>query len=85
MRLVGQAYPNLLRSLTVDRRDLGCLIHITYIPPANVSIYIVAVMDCFSRRTLSWRLSITMDTHFCVEALKEAIEYYGCPELFNTD
>ena len=48
-------------------------------------VYLVAVMDWFSRRVLSWRLSITMETDFCVEALREATELYGQPEIFNTD
>lgn len=52
---------------------------------ANGFVYLVAVMDWYSRRVLSWRVSTTMDTRFCVEALEEAIENYGCPEIFNTD
>lgn len=48
-------------------------------------VYLVAVMDWYSRKLLSWRVSTTMDTSFCVEALEEAIKKYGCPEIFNTD
>ena len=48
-------------------------------------VYLVAVMDWYSRRVLSWRLSNTLDAHFCVDALEEAIERYGAPEIFNTD
>jgi putative transposase len=48
-------------------------------------VYLVAVMDWYSRKVLSWRVSNTLDTRFCVEALEEAIETYGCPEIFNTD
>lgn len=48
-------------------------------------VYLVAVMDWYSRKVLSWRISTTMDTSFCVEALEEAIESFGCPEIFNTD
>ena len=48
-------------------------------------VYLVAIMDWYSRRVLSWKLSTTMDTDFCIDALKEAIERYGCPEIFNTD
>ncbi len=48
-------------------------------------VYLVVIMDWYSRRVLSWRVSTTMDTAFCVEALEEAIERNGCPEIFNTD
>ena len=48
-------------------------------------VYLVAVMDWFSRRVLAWRVSITMETDFCVEALREAMERHGRPEIFNTD
>jgi putative transposase len=48
-------------------------------------MYLVAVMDWHSRKVLSWRLSNTMEADFCIEALEEAIERYGCPEIFNTD
>ena len=48
-------------------------------------VYLVAIMDWYSRRVLSWKLSTTIDTDFCIDALKEAIERYGCPEIFNTD
>ena len=58
---------------------------ITYIPMAKGFVYLVAVMDWFSRRVLSWRLSIAMETNFCFEALVEAIERYGQPDIFNTD
>lgn len=54
-------------------------------PMAKGFIYLVAVMDWYSRRVLSWRVSTTMDTSFCVDALEEAIEQFGCPEIFNTD
>ena len=58
---------------------------ITYIPLAKGFVYLVAVMDWFSRRVLAWRLSIGMETDFCVEALQEAMDRYGQPEIFNTD
>jgi putative transposase len=48
-------------------------------------VYLAAVLDWFSRRVLAWRLSITMDTSFCIEALEEAMRIYGRPEIFNTD
>ena len=57
----------------------------TYIPMSHGFLYLVAIMDWYSRRVLSWRLSNTMDADFCVEALQQAIEQYGCPAIFNTD
>jgi putative transposase len=80
-----KVYPYLLRGLTVDRPHQVWCADITYIPMAKGFVYLVAVMDWFSRRVLSWRLSITMETDFCVEALREATETYGPPEIFNTD
>jgi len=58
---------------------------ITYIPMARGFVYLAAVVDWFTRRVLSWRLSITMDVHFCLEAVEEALERHGRPEVFNTD
>ena len=78
-------YPYLSRGLTIDRPNQVWCADITYIPMAKGFVYLVAVMDWFSRRVLSWRLSITMETDFCVEALTEAMERYGQPEIFNTD
>ena len=78
-------YPYLLRGLTIDRPNQVWCADITYIPMAKGFVYLVAVMDWFSRRVLSWRVSITMETDFCVEALTEAMERYGRPEIFNTD
>ena len=80
-----KVYPYLLRGLMIDRPNQVWCADITYIPMAKGFVYLVAVMDWFSRRVLSWRLSITMDTDFCVEALTEAMERYGQPEIFNTD
>lgn len=80
-----KVYPYLLRGLTIDRPNQVWCADITYIPMAKGFVYLVAVMDWFSRRVLSWRLSITMETDFCVEALREAMERYGQPEIFNTD
>ena len=80
-----KVYPYLLRGLTIDRSNQVWCADITYIPMAKGFVYLVAVMDWFSRRVLSWRLSITMETDFCVEALTEAMERYGQPEIFNTD
>ena len=78
-------YPYLLRGLTIDRPNQVFAMDITYIPMARGFVYLVAVLDWYSRRVLSWRVSITMDVHFCVEALEEAIERFGPPEIVNTD
>ena len=80
-----KVHPYLLRGLTIDRPNQVWCADITYIPMAKGFVYLVAVMDWFSRRVLSWRLSITMETDFCVEALREATELHGQPEIFNTD
>src|SRR3712207_3467860 len=58
---------------------------ITYIPMARGFVYLAAVVDWFSRRVLAWRLSITLEAAFCIEAVEEALARYGCPEIFNTD
>lgn len=80
-----KVYPYLLKGLTIDRPNQVWSTDITFIPMAKGFVYLVAVMDWYSRRVLSWRVSTTMDTAFCVEALEEAIERYGCPDIFNTD
>jgi len=58
---------------------------ITYIPMARGFVYLAAVVDWFSRRVLSWRLSITLETEFCLDAVNEALARHGKPEIFNTD
>ena len=78
-------YPYLLRNLAVERIHQVWSCDITYIPMAQGFLYLVAVMDWHSRLVLSWRLSNTMDKTFCIEALEEAIEHYGAPDIFNTD
>ncbi len=78
-------YPYLLKGLKIDRPNQVWATDITFLPMAKGFVYLVAIMDWYSRKVLSWRLSNTMDTAFCVEALEEAIERYGCPEIFNTD
>ena len=78
-------YPYLLRGVTVGRPNQAWAMDITYIPMARGFVYLAAVVDWFSRRVLSWRLSITMEAAFCVEALEEAIARHGRPEIFNTD
>ena len=80
-----KVYPYLLRGLTIDRPNQVWCADITYIPMAKGFVYLVAVMDWFSRRVLAWRVSITMETDFCVEALREAMERFGRPDIFNTD
>ena len=78
-------YPYLLRGVTIDRPNQVWATDISYIPMRRGFVYLVAVVDVFTRRVLSHRLSITMEAAFCVEALKEAMERYGKPEIFNTD
>jgi len=88
LSLANQAhkvYPYLLRNLVIDQPNQVWATDITFIPMARGFVYLVAVMDWYSRRVLSWRLSNTLDTSFCTEALEEAIERYGAPEIFNTD
>ena len=78
-------YPYLLRGLAITRPNQVWAMDISYIPMARGFVYLAAVIDWFSRRVLSWRLSITMDTSFCIEALDEALSLHGKPEIFNTD
>jgi putative transposase len=78
-------YPYLLRGMVVDTPDKVWAMDITYVPMARGFVYLAAVVDWFSRRVLSWRLSITMEAGFCIEALEEALARHGRPEIFNTD
>jgi putative transposase len=78
-------YPYLLRGLKVERANQVWAMDITYIAMARGFVYLAAVVDWFSRRVLAWRLSITMEAGFCVEALEEALAKHGRPEIFNTD
>jgi putative transposase len=78
-------YPYLLRGLTISRVNQVWATDITYIPMKAGFVYLVAIMDWYSRRVLSWRLSNTLDSSFCVEALEEALARFGKPEIFNTD
>ena len=80
-----QIYPYLLRKLPITRPNQVWAMDITYIPMARGFVYLAAVIDWFSRRVLAWRLSITLEAAFCIEAVEEAIARYGCPEIFNTD
>ena len=78
-------YPYLLRNLVVSRPNQVWAMDITYIPKAHGFVYLAAVVDWFSRRVLAWKLSITMETSFCIEALEEALSMNEKPEIFNTD
>jgi len=78
-------YPYLLKGLSVVRANQVWAADITYIPLAAGFAYLVAVIDWFSRAVLSWRLSNTLDTAFCIEALEEALARWGTPEIFNSD
>ena len=80
-----RVYPYLLRNLNIDRPNQVWATDITYLPMARGFVYLVAVIDWYSRRVLSWRLSNTLDSQFCVDALEDAIAKYGVPEIFNTD
>jgi putative transposase len=78
-------YPYLLKGLTIDRPNQVWSTDLTFIPMARGFVYLVAIMDWATRRVLAHRLSISMTTDFCVEALEEAIMKYGAPEIFNSD
>ena len=78
-------YPYLLRNLKISRVNQVWASDITYIPMARGFLFLVAIIDLYSRRVLAWRLSNSLETSFCLEALHEALERYGRPEIFNTD
>lgn len=78
-------FPYLLRGLSVERPNQVWATDITYIPLAYGWAYLVVIMDWFSRAVLSWRLSNSLSTEFCVAAVTEAFEQYGAPEIFNSD
>jgi len=78
-------YPYLLRGLAVTRPNQVWAMDITYIPMARGFVYLTAVVDWFSRRVLSWRVSITMEVEFCLAAVEEALAKHGRPAIFNTD
>jgi putative transposase len=78
-------YPYLLRGLAITRANQVWAMDITYIPMARGFVYLAAVVDWFSRRVLAWKLSITMEISFCIEALDEALSRNEKPEIFNTD
>src|SRR3954452_1000267 len=78
-------YPYLLRGAAITRPNQVWAMDITYIPMARGFVYLAVVLDWFSRRVLSWRVSITMEAAFCVERLEDALARHGKPEIFNTD
>jgi putative transposase len=78
-------YPYLLRGVEITQPNQVWAMDITYIPMARGFVYLTVVLDWFSRRVLSWRVSITMEAAFCVEALEDALARHGKPEIFNTD
>jgi putative transposase len=78
-------YPYLLRGISITRPNHVWAADITYIPMPKGFCYLVAIIDWASRMVLAWRLSTTLDSAFCVDALQDAIATYGCPEIFNTD
>jgi putative transposase len=80
-----KVYPYLLRNLDIDRPNQVWAADITYLPMARGSMYLVVVMDWYSRKVLSWQLSNTLEADFCVEALEDALLRHGRPEIFNTD
>lgn len=80
-----QRYPYLLRNVAIRASNQVWCTDITYIPMERGFLYLVAVMDWYSRKVLSWRLSNTLEVDFCVEAVQEAMARYGIPEIFNTD
>lgn len=81
----SKRYPYLLRDLKITASNQVWCSDITYIPMRKGFMYLVVVMDWHSRKVLSWRLSNTMDTEFCIAALEEALKKYGKPQIFNTD
>jgi putative transposase len=78
-------YPYLLGNVVIDRPNQVWSSDITYLPMAHGFLYLMAILDVASRKVLAWRLSNTMSTDFCLEALQEALRRYGTPEIFNTD
>ena len=80
-----KVYPYLLKGMTIDQPNQVWATDITYIPMSRGFMYLVAIMDWHSRKVLSWRISNSLDTDFCIEALTEALIRYGPPQIFNTD
>ena len=80
-----KVYPYLLRKVPVTEPNQVWAMDITYVPMARGFVYLAAVVDWFSRKVLAWRLSISMDASFCIEAVEEALARHGRPAIFNTD
>ena len=80
-----EIHPYLLRGLEPHRADQVWVADITYLPMARGFAYLVAIMNLYSRKVLSWQLSNTLDPHFCTVALEKALNQYGAPDIFNTD
>ena len=80
-----KVYPYLLKGLNINRPNQVWCTDITYIPIKRGFLYLVAIMDWYSRKILAWRIANTMDTRFCLECLDEALRAYGTPEIFNSD
>jgi putative transposase len=78
-------YPYLLKDLQIDKANQVWATDISYLPMAKGFAYLVAIIDLYSRKVMSWRLSNTMDASFCIEALEDAIQRFGPPEIFNSD
>lgn len=78
-------YPYLLKGLKIDSPNQVWATDLTYIPMKRGFVYLVAIIDWYSRYVLSWRISNTMDTDFCIDALNDALSHHGKPEIFNTD
>ena len=78
-------YPYLLRNLNINRANQVWCSDVTYLPMASGFLYLTVIMDWYSRKVLSWRVSNSLDASFCVDALEEAIYRYGTPDIFNTD
>nr|WP_198150042.1 DDE-type integrase/transposase/recombinase [Castellaniella caeni] len=74
-----------MRGIVIEQPNQVWATDISYIPLAHGFMYLTAVIDWATRKVLSWRVSNTMETSFCVEALEEALQRYGTPEIFNTD
>ena len=80
-----KVYPYLLRNLNIDHPNQVWASDITYLPMKSGFMYLTVIMDWHSRKVLSWRISNSLETEFCIEALEEALSRYGAPEIFNTD
>ncbi len=81
----NKIYPYLLRGLNITKPNQVWSTDVTYVRLPRGFVYLVAVIDWYSRKALSWRVSNTLDSSFCVECLNEALLKYGCPDIFNTD